>query len=54
MPGGEVGELPFEVGQALGQSIPLLAQRLGCRPDVRREVLVPVSPTPRRFVHGVL
>ena len=52
MPGGDVGELSFEVGQALGESIPLLAERLGCRPNLGHSVLVPVSSVARRLVHA--
>jgi hypothetical protein len=52
VPGGDVGELPFEVGQALGESIPLLAECLGCRPNLGHAVLVPVSSVARRLVHA--
>jgi hypothetical protein len=52
VPGGDVGELLFEVGQALGESIPLLAERLGCRPNLGHAVLVPVSSVARRLVHA--
>lgn len=54
MPSGEVGELPLEVGKALGEAVSLLAQRLSGRLDVRREVTVPVGSLPSRFVHGRL
>jgi hypothetical protein len=52
VPGGEVGELALEVGQALGQTVALLAQRLSCRLDVRCEVLVAIRSMPRRVVHA--
>ena len=54
MPGGEVGELTLEVGKPLGQAVSLLAQRLGGRLDVRRQVLVPIRSPPSRLVHGRL
>jgi hypothetical protein len=48
---GEVGELPLEIGQTLGQPVALLAQRLGRRLDVRGEAPVPVCPLSRDVVH---
>lgn len=52
MPGGEIGELALEVGQALGQAVALLAQRLSCRLDVRCKALVAIRSMPRRLVHA--
>lgn len=50
----EVLELPLEVGQALGEPVALLAQRLGCRLDVGREVPVPVRSLSRPLLHDRL
>jgi len=47
----QVGELALEVGQALGQAVALLAQGLGRRLNVCREVAVPVGSLPSRVVH---
>jgi len=52
--GGEMGELPLEIGQTLGQPVALLTERPGRRLDVRCKAPVPVSPLSRDVVHGPL